>query len=81
MSAFREVRITPSILNADRANLESEIARIADVSDFIHLDVMDNIFVPNFTFDFDAAKSIIRSTHVPIDAHLMVSQVDQIAIE
>jgi ribulose-phosphate 3-epimerase len=81
MSAFREVRITPSILNADRANLESEIARIADVSDFIHLDVMDNVFVPNFTFDFDAAKNIINSTNVPIDAHLMVSQVDQIAIE
>ena len=81
MSAFREVRITPSILNADRSNLESEIARIAAVSDFIHLDVMDNIFVPNFTFDFDAAKSIIDSTHVPIDAHLMVSQVDQIAID
>ena len=76
----REVRITPSILNADRENLSSEIARIATQSDFIHLDVMDNIFVPNFTFDFDAAKSIIAASPVPIDSHLMVTDVDQIAI-
>ena len=81
MSSLREIRITPSILNADRANLTSEIAKIANVSDFIHLDVMDNIFVPNFTFDFDAAKAIIESTDVPIDSHLMVANVDQIAVD
>jgi ribulose-phosphate 3-epimerase len=75
-----EIRITPSILNADRDHLSSEIAKIADVSDFIHLDVMDNIFVPNFTFDFDAAKSIINQTAIPVDTHLMVAEVDQIAI-
>ena len=52
---LNEVRITPSILNADRDNLQSEIARISSVSDFIHLDIMDNLFVPNFTFDFQTA--------------------------
>jgi ribulose-phosphate 3-epimerase len=57
---LNDIRITPSILNANRGNLSSEIARIASVSDYIHLDVMDNIFVPNFTFDFDAATKIIR---------------------
>jgi ribulose-phosphate 3-epimerase len=76
----REIRITPSILNADRDNLASEISRIAKDSDFIHLDVMDNIFVPNFTFDFDSAKSIIQSSPVPIDSHLMVADADEIAI-
>lgn len=76
----RDIRITPSILNADRANLNSEIARIAEVSDLIHLDVMDNIFVPNFTFDFDAASAIIKASPVPIDSHLMVADVDEIAI-
>jgi len=75
-----DIRITPSILNADRENLASEIARIADVSDFIHLDIMDNIFVPNFTFDFDSARQIIQSSPVPIDSHLMVAEVDEIAI-
>ncbi len=77
----QEVRITPSILNADRENLSSEISRIAAVSDFIHLDVMDNIFVPNFTFDFDQAKRIIEETTIPVDSHLMVANVDQIAID
>jgi ribulose-phosphate 3-epimerase len=77
---LNDIRITPSILNANRGNLSSEIARIASVSDYIHLDVMDNIFVPNFTFDFDAATKIIRETSIPVDSHLMVADVDQIAI-
>jgi ribulose-phosphate 3-epimerase len=76
----RDIRITPSILNADRNNLSSEISRIAAESDFIHLDVMDNVFVPNFTFDFDVAKAIIERSPVPIDSHLMVANADQIAI-
>jgi ribulose-phosphate 3-epimerase len=80
MTMSKEIRITPSILNADRNNLASEIAKIAGASDFIHLDVMDNVFVPNITFDFDAAKEIIASTPIPVDSHLMVSDVDQIAI-
>jgi len=75
------IRITPSILNADFSQLDAEIAKIASVSDYIHLDVMDNIFVPNFTFDFDAASKIIRSSPIPIDSHLMVAEVDQIAID
>ena len=75
------IRITPSILNADFSQLDAEIAKIASLSDYIHLDVMDNIFVPNFTFDFDAASKIIRSSPIPIDSHLMVADVDQIAID
>lgn len=75
-----DIRITPSILNADRGNLGSEIARIAEVSDLIHLDVMDDIFVPNFTFDFDTATRIIKGCPIPVDSHLMVADVDEIAI-
>jgi ribulose-phosphate 3-epimerase len=75
-----EIRITPSILNADRENLASEIAKISSVSDFIHLDVMDNVFVPNFTFDFDSASKIIKETAIPVDSHLMVADVDEVAI-
>ena len=77
----RHIRITPSILNADFGHLELEIKKIADVSDFIHLDIMDNIFVPNFTFDFESASKIISSSSTPIDAHLMVADVDRIAIQ
>ena len=74
------IRITPSILNADFGHLDREIAKIASVSDFIHLDVMDNVFVPNFTFDFEAASKIIAESPIPIDSHLMVADVDEIAI-
>ena len=76
----KEIRITPSILNADFSHLNDEIAKISEVSDFIHLDVMDNIFVPNFTFDFDAARDIITACPIPVDSHLMVAEVDEIAI-
>ncbi len=74
------IRITPSILNADRGSIDNEIARIAGVSDFIHLDIMDNHFVPNLTWDLDAAKKIIQGANVPIDAHLMIADVDEIAV-
>lgn len=76
----KHIRITPSILNADFVHLDLEIQKIANVSDFIHLDIMDNIFVPNFTFDFESASKIISSSPTPIDAHLMVADVDRIAI-
>jgi len=75
------IRLTPSILNADFDHLDQEIAKIASVSDYIHLDVMDNIFVPNFTFDFASASKIIAGSPIPIDAHLMVADVDSIAID
>jgi ribulose-phosphate 3-epimerase len=73
------IRITPSILNADFSRLDEEIARIALVSDLLHLDVMDNVFVPNFTFDFDQAAGIIGSSPIPVDSHLMIADVDRLA--
>jgi ribulose-phosphate 3-epimerase len=74
-----QIRITPSILNADFNNLGAEIERISVTSDLVHLDVMDNIFVPNFTFDFARAAEIISVSKLPVDAHLMVADVDLIA--
>ena len=76
-----DVRITPSILNADFTHLDSEIAKIAGASDLIHLDIMDDIFVPNMTFDFQAAIEIIKNCPIPVDSHLMVADVDLIAIQ
>jgi ribulose-phosphate 3-epimerase len=75
-----DVRITPSILNADLSQLNAEIAKISKVADLLHLDVMDNIFVPNFTFDFEAASKIIEESPLPVDAHLMVADVDEVAV-
>ena len=75
----RDIRITPSILSADFSHLKEEISRIASVSDLVHLDIMDNIFVPNFTFDFNSASKIIKESSLPVDAHLMVAEADLIA--
>lgn len=78
---MKEIRITPSILNADFSRLDEEIQKIASVSDLLHLDVMDNVFVPNFTFDFETASKIISSSPLGVDAHLMVADVDEIAVQ
>lgn len=78
---MKEIRITPSILNADFSRLDEEIQKIASVSDLLHLDVMDNVFVPNFTFDFETASKIISSSPLAVDAHLMVADVDEIAVQ
>jgi ribulose-phosphate 3-epimerase len=75
------IRITPSVLNADRNNLTSEIAKIAAVSDLIHLDIMDNIFVPNLTWNIAQAEEIIKECPIGIDAHLMVDKADEIAVD
>jgi ribulose-phosphate 3-epimerase len=77
----KEIRITPSILNADFSRLNEEIDSISAVSDLLHLDVMDDIFVPNFTFDFEAASKIINESSLAVDAHLMVADVDLIAVQ
>jgi ribulose-phosphate 3-epimerase len=73
------IRICPSILNADRDNLSSEIARISGQSDLIHLDVMDNIFVPNFTFTIEQSERIIAECPIPVDSHLMIADPDESA--
>ena len=78
---FNELRITPSILNADHSNLNAEIAKVAKDSDLIHLDIMDNLFVPNLTWDFAAAEKIIAECPIPVDAHLMINDVDRIALD
>jgi ribulose-phosphate 3-epimerase len=81
VSAVKEIRITPSVLSADRENLSSEISKIAAVSDLLHLDIMDDKFVPNLTWDFAEAEEIIRNSPVPVDAHLMINDVDRIALD
>ena len=74
-----QVYIYPSILNANFDDLENEIKKITPASDALHLDVMDNQFVPNFTFDIARAFEIINFTKLPVDAHLMICDPDSIA--
>jgi ribulose-phosphate 3-epimerase len=65
------VRINPSILSADFANLGLELQRIAS-ADLIHVDVMDNHFVPNLTIGLPVVQRLQEVTPKPLDVHLMI---------
>ncbi len=67
--------ISPSIIAGDMTNLENEVKRAALArSDFIHLDVMDGMFVPNKTFDHEKIKQLRPITPIPFDTHLMINE-------
>lgn len=68
-----EIRIAPSILSADFANLEVELASISS-ADLIHVDVMDGHFVPNMTFGLPIVKRLFEVSSVPLDVHLMIDE-------
>jgi len=70
------VRISPSILAADFANLERDIARIA-TADLVHVDIMDNHFVPNLTFGPQMVERIQQVSAIPLDVHLMIDDPDR----
>lgn len=74
------MRIQPSILSADFANLESEFASISN-ADGIHVDVMDGHFVPNMTFGLPVVKRMQEITTLPLDVHLMIENPDFWAVE
>ncbi len=70
------MRITPSILNADLANLAGEIARIPS-ADGVHVDVMDNHFVPNLTLGLPMVECLRKATTMFLDIHLMIEDADR----
>ncbi len=70
------VRINPSILSADFANLEAEFGRIAD-ADMAHVDVMDNHFVPNLTLGLPVVARLQEISPIPLDVHLMIDDPDR----
>ncbi|RLV50260.1 ribulose-phosphate 3-epimerase [Nocardioides mangrovicus] len=70
------VQITPSILNADMGNLAAEVARIPS-ADMVHVDVMDNHFVPNLTLGPAMVQALAGATSIPLDCHLMIEDPDR----
>ena len=68
-------RINPSILSADFVNFQSEFSTIQN-ADLIHVDVMDNNFVPNLTFGLPMVSRMQQITPKPLDVHLMINEVD-----
>lgn len=74
------IEINPSILSADFARLADEIARV-HTADAIHVDIMDNHFVPNLTMGVPVVKAIRAATEKPLDIHLMIEDADRWAPE
>jgi ribulose-phosphate 3-epimerase len=78
----RNPRIAPSLLSADFARLGEEVRAVVDAgADFVHLDVMDNHYVPNLTVGPLVCAAIKPFSKVPIDVHLMVKPVDRLVPE
>lgn len=70
------MRISPSILNSNFADLKGELARI-HTADWAHIDVMDNHFVPNLTLGLPVVECIVDVSPVPLDCHLMIEDPDR----
>jgi ribulose-phosphate 3-epimerase len=70
-------KLAPSILSADFAHLADEAARVAGVADLLHVDVMDNHFVPNLTLGPVVVEALRRATTLPLDLHLMIEDPDR----
>ena len=72
------VQIAPSILAADFANLKSEVEMLnSSEADYIHVDIMDGVFVPNISFGIPVTEAIHKHSKKPLDVHLMITNPDQ----
>src|SRR5487761_1635002 len=74
------VQISPSILSADFARLADEAKAVEEAADWLHVDVMDNHFVPNLTIGLPVVQALLKHAALPIDCHLMIDDPDRHAL-
>ena len=72
--------VAPSILAADFAHLADEARAVEGAADWLHVDVMDNHFVPNLTIGLPVVESLRKATTLPFDCHLMIDAPDRWAV-
>jgi len=71
------VQISPSILSADFARLAEEAKSVEGAADWLHVDVMDNHFVPNLTIGLPVVQALLKHAALPLDCHLMITDPDR----
>jgi ribulose-phosphate 3-epimerase len=72
------MKVSPSLLSADFGNLTPDIEMInTSAADYLHLDVMDGVFVPNISFGFPVMKAVAKLCKKPLDVHLMIVEPDK----